>query len=81
MATLIITIGTRQVGWRCKDGIIRSLGLDGDRRNPKHIDALYQELNIDRGYHDPEKKCPWSVRHLGEQLLTSTTRTDIIYSV
>ncbi|MEA5495992.1 hypothetical protein VB834_29200 [Limnoraphis robusta Tam1] len=29
--TLIITVGTRQVGWKCEDGIVRCLGADGDR--------------------------------------------------
>ena len=28
--TLIITVGTRQIGWRCKDHIIRSFGADGN---------------------------------------------------
>ncbi len=26
--TLIITVGTRQIGWRCKDDVIRSFGAD-----------------------------------------------------
>ncbi|MFM7219286.1 MAG: hypothetical protein ACKO21_03545 [Nodosilinea sp.] len=28
MKTLIITVGTRQVGWKCKDGVVRSLLQD-----------------------------------------------------
>ncbi|NER47947.1 MAG: hypothetical protein F6J92_14875 [Symploca sp. SIO1A3] len=49
--TLIITVGTRQVGWHCHDTIVRCLGADGDRGAPPHIDQLYQtELNIERGY-------------------------------
>ena len=28
--TLIITVGTRQIGWHCQDGIIRSFGADGN---------------------------------------------------
>ncbi|OLP17438.1 hypothetical protein BST81_16745 [Leptolyngbya sp. 'hensonii'] len=71
MKTLIITVGTRQVGWKCKDGIVRSLGADGDRGHPQHIDQLYtQELGIERGYHSntARPEFPWSVRHLGEQV-------------
>ncbi len=71
MKTLIITVGTRQVGWLCKDGIVRSLGADGDRQSPQHIDHLYhQELDIERGYHNSTAKPEfrWSVRHLGEQI-------------
>ncbi|MGI0496577.1 hypothetical protein ACOKW7_02575 [Limnospira platensis CENA597] len=30
--TLIITLGTRQVGWKCEDGMVPCLGADGDRR-------------------------------------------------
>ncbi|HIK56556.1 MAG TPA: hypothetical protein IGS37_15515 [Synechococcales cyanobacterium M55_K2018_004] len=56
MKTLIITVGTRQVGWRCKDGIVRSLGADGDRGHPPHIDELYAELGLERGYHSDESK-------------------------
>ena len=29
--TLIITVGTRQIGWQCDDGIVRCFGTDGDR--------------------------------------------------
>lgn len=66
MKTLIITVGTRQVGWRCTDGIVRSLGADGGA-SPSHINELYTlELEQERGYHLDDKT--WSVRHLGEQL-------------
>jgi len=44
--TLIITVGTRQVGWRCQDGIIRSFGADGNTGYPPHVQELYQELGI-----------------------------------
>jgi hypothetical protein len=70
MKTLIITVGTRQVGWKCKDGIVRSLGADGDRGHPKHIDYLYDEFGLERGYHSDEQKPEfrWSVRYLGEMV-------------
>jgi hypothetical protein len=69
MKTLIITVGTRQIGWHCNDGIVRSLGADGDRGHPKHIDELYAELGLERNYHGDkaEPQFAWSVRHLGEQ--------------
>ncbi|MBD2054628.1 hypothetical protein H6F88_01050 [Oculatella sp. FACHB-28] len=70
MKTLIITVGTRQIGWRCKDGVVRSLGADGDRGHPKHIDQLFAEFGIERGYHGDEHKPEfrWSVRYLGDLL-------------
>ena len=71
MKTLIITVGTRQLGWRCQDGIIRSLGADGTSTHPPHIAELYQqELNIPRSHHDetdPDKTV-WGTRDLGEKL-------------
>jgi hypothetical protein len=51
MKTLIITVGTRQIGWRCKDEIVRCFGADGDRGHPPHMNELYQELALERGYH------------------------------
>lgn len=70
---LIITVGTRQVGFRCGDGVVRCLGADGDRGAPPHIDELYErELKIERSYHqegDPDSR--WGVRNLGEQLYNS----------
>ncbi|MEP1080037.1 hypothetical protein NDI52_32240 [Leptolyngbya sp. PL-A3] len=68
MKTLIITVGTRQIGWRCKDGIVRSFGADGDRGHPPHIDQLYAEFGEERGYHGDATKPEWrwSVRHLGK---------------
>lgn len=70
MKTLIITVGTRQVGWRCKDGIVRSLGADGGRGYPPHIDQLYAEFGLTRGYHGDEAKPEyrWAARHLGEMI-------------
>ncbi|OKH15954.1 hypothetical protein [[Limnothrix rosea] IAM M-220] len=64
MDILIITVGTRQIGWKCKDSIIRCFGADGDRLHPPHIDELYSELNLERGSHEPGIN--WGVRHLGE---------------
>lgn len=68
MKTLIITVGTRQVGWRCQDGIVRSLGADGDRGYPPHIDQLYAEFGHQRGYYGEADKPEyrWAARHLGE---------------
>ena len=64
--TLIITVGTRQVGWRCSDGIVRSLGADGGA-SPTHIGQVYTlELEQERGFHEDRQS--WSVRHIGEQL-------------
>ncbi len=44
MKTLMITVGNRQVGWRCNDGIVRSFGADGSRKDPPHLDELYREF-------------------------------------
>jgi len=66
--TLIITVGTRQIGWRCKDGVIRSFGADGNIGYPAHINQLYQELGIERGnYQEENKTYPWSGRDLGQR--------------
>jgi hypothetical protein len=69
VSTLIITVGTRQIGWRCQDGIIRSFGADGNISYPPHINELYQELGIERGKHEDEdgKTYPWSGRDLGKR--------------
>lgn len=69
VSTLIITVGTRQIGWRCQDGIIRSFGADGNISYPPHINELYQELGIERGNHQDEngKTYPWSGRDLGQR--------------
>ncbi|HEY9811333.1 MAG TPA: hypothetical protein V6D13_18565 [Halomicronema sp.] len=65
--TLIITVGTRQVGWLCKDEIIRSFGADGNIGYPRHVEELYQELELKRGfYQEKEKSYPHSARDLGE---------------
>jgi hypothetical protein len=66
--TLIITVGTRQVGWNCKDGVIRSFGADGNIGYPPHVDELYQEIEIPRGqYQEKEKTYPYSAKDLGER--------------
>ncbi|MBF2066489.1 MAG: hypothetical protein IGS39_19030 [Calothrix sp. C42_A2020_038] len=66
--TLIITVGTRQVGWRCQDGAIRSFGADGNISYPHHVDELYQELDITRGsYQENCKTFPWSARDIGQR--------------
>lgn len=69
VSTLIITVGTRQIGWQCKDGVIRSFGADGNISYPQHIDQLYQELGIERGNHTDKdgKTYPWSGRDLGKK--------------
>ena len=69
VSILIITVGTRQIGWRCKDGIIRSFGADGNISYPPHINELYQQLGIERGkYQDQDGKTyPWSGRDLGQR--------------
>ncbi|ASC71207.1 hypothetical protein XM38_021590 [Halomicronema hongdechloris C2206] len=65
MQTLIITVGTRQVGWRCADGTVCCFGADGDRnQHPRHTDRLYAELGIQRGCQDGY---PWSVQDLGQR--------------
>jgi len=68
MKTLIITVGTRQVGWRGQDSVVRCFGADGDRSHPQHIDELYRELDIQRGQHMEENDTfLWSVRDLGKR--------------
>lgn len=68
MKTLIITVGTRQVGWHCADGIVRCLGADGERGTPPHINEMYQQLGLTRSHHGDSDKpeFAWGVRHLGE---------------
>ncbi len=79
MKTLIITIGTRQVGWRCNDGIVRSLGADGVKYDPQHIAEIYKdELGLERGYHQDEgsdRTYPWSVWDLGQRLWQQCQKT------
>ncbi len=66
--TLIITVGTRQVGWRCQDSVIRSFGADGNSSYPPHVDELYQELKIERGtYSENDKTYFCSTRDLGKR--------------
>jgi len=65
MSTLIITVGTRQVGWRCADGTVCCFGADGDRNEyPRHIDRLYQELGVERGSHQGQR---WGVQDLSQR--------------
>lgn len=66
--TLIITVGTRQIGWRHQDGIIYSFGADGNIGYPPHITELYQKLGIERGTHqEGDKTYSWSGRDLGQR--------------
>lgn len=68
MKTLIITVGTRQVGWRCQDGIIRCFGADGERGHPPHLDELYQEIGVERGsYQEGKQTYNWGVQDLGNR--------------
>lgn len=66
MKTLIITVGNRQVGWRCNDGIVRSFGADGSRKDPPHLDELYREFGVERSCYDAEGKYRYNVRYLSE---------------
>lgn len=79
--TLIITIGTRQIGWRCQDNIVRCFGTDGEKGDPPHIEELYRELSIPQiGYHqDSDRDSRWNVRDLGRryyQLCTQSPQPD-----
>lgn len=68
MKTLIVTVGTRQIGWRCQDGIVRCFGADGGRNDPPHTDELYRELGIERGVHpEGDGSYPWGTRDLGQR--------------
>ena len=65
MKTLFITVGTRQLGWRCQDDTICCFGADGDRnQHPRHIDRLFQELGVERGHHQGES---WGVHELSRR--------------
>jgi hypothetical protein len=75
MKTLIITVGTRQIGWRCQDGITRCFGADAGRNDPPHTDELYKELKIERGSHpEGDHSYPWGVRDLGKQYYDLCTK-------
>ena len=72
--TLIITVGTRQIGWRCDDGIVRCFGADGDRNAPPHTNELYENIGVERkfdSYLDPytgePRKSQWRMRDLGNR--------------
>ncbi len=74
--TLIITVGTRQVGWHCHGGVVRCFGADGDKGAPSHINELYQELGIERGYHqEGDSSTRWGVRDLGERFYQSCQKS------
>lgn len=65
MKILIITVGNRQVGWRCEDGVVRCLGVSGSSRDaatPDHVSELYQEIE------EQQPRARYFVRHLGELL-------------
>ena len=66
MKILIITVGNRQVGWRCQDEIVRCLGVSGNPRDasPDHVTELYEELGVEK----TKPKGPSFVRELGELL-------------
>lgn len=65
MKTLIITVGTRQAGWRCQDGTVCCFGADGDRGHPRHINRLFQELGVERGRRQVgEHTYDWGVQDL-----------------
>jgi hypothetical protein len=59
MKILIITVGNRQIGWRCGDEIVRCVGVSGD---PDHIAEIYQEIGIEK----PTGR--YFARHLGKSL-------------
>lgn len=65
MKILVITVGNRQIGWRCKDGIVRCLGVSGNRNDatiPDHATELYEEIGAEK------PKNQYFVRHLGQLL-------------
>jgi len=65
---LIITVGTRQVGWRCEDEVVRCLGADGGHGAPFHVGELYDILGFERGHYiEDDKKIKWSVKDLGKR--------------
>jgi hypothetical protein len=77
MKTLIVTVGTRQVGWHCKDGVLRSLGADGVKYDPPHTTEIYRdELGIERGSHEEgDRSFQWSVWDLGKRLFQRCQET------
>ncbi|MBD1914279.1 MULTISPECIES: hypothetical protein [unclassified Phormidium] len=76
----MITVGTRQVGWRCRDGVVRSLGADGVKYDPQHTAELYQnELDLKRNNHQDkgnDHTYPWSVWDLGYRLWQQCQQAD-----
>jgi hypothetical protein len=72
MKILIITVGNRQVGWRCQDGIVRCLGVSGNRNDatiPDHVRELYEEIGVEK------PKSQYFVRHLGRLLYDECQRS------
>ena len=62
MKILIITVGNRQIGWRCQDEVVRCLGVSGNSRDgsPDHVTELYEEIGVEK------PKGRYFVRHLGQ---------------
>lgn len=56
MKILIITVGNRQIGWLCKDGIVRCVGSIS---NPNHVEEIYQDIA------EPRPQTKYFARHLG----------------
>lgn len=63
MQILIVTVGNRQIGWRCQDGVVRCLGVSGNKDgSPDHVKELYEEIGVEK------PKGRYFVRHLGQLL-------------
>jgi len=64
MKILIITVGNRQIGWRCQDGIVRCPGVSANPKDntPDHVSHLYAEMNVEQ----PKQR--YYARHLGKLL-------------
>jgi hypothetical protein len=71
MKILIITVGNRQIGWRCQDEIVRCLGVSGNSRDesPDHVTELYKEIGVEK----PKNR--YFVRHLGQLLYEECERS------
>lgn len=73
MKILIITVGNRQVGWRCQDDIVRCLGVSGNRSDatiPDHVAELYEEIGVEK------PKSQYFVRDLGRLLYDECERSE-----
>jgi hypothetical protein len=64
MKILIITVGNRQIGWRCQDGVVRCPGVSANPKDntPDHVSHLYAEMNVEQ----PKQR--YYARHLGKLL-------------